>query len=108
MKLAIRDRLRRMVMQRWHSLFPPRSPESLGWLAILIVFAISFLALIGWMLDITLLNSVRFGRIRMSIITATCLILSTIQLTFLQRTPSGVRNSLILKLPGVLVGWWAY
>src|SRR5512137_1480664 len=91
-------------MQRWFSLVAPRSPKSLAWLAILIVFAISFLALAGWVLDITLLKSVRPGWIRMSIITATCLILSATELALLHKGRSGVRKSLILQAPGILVG----
>ena len=91
-------------MQRWFSLLLPRSPKSLAWLAILIVFAISFLALAGWMLDIALLKSVRPGWIRMSIITAMCLILSATGLALLQTGPSSVRRSIIVQTPGILVG----
>jgi signal transduction histidine kinase/ActR/RegA family two-component response regulator len=91
-------------MQRWCSLFLPRSPKSLAWLAIMIVFAIGFLALIGWMLNITLLKSVKPGWIRMSVITATCLILAALELALRQKNPSTVRQSLILQTPGILVG----
>jgi PAS domain S-box-containing protein len=94
-------------MQRWFSILLPRSPKSIAWLAILIVFAISFLALAGWMLDITLLKSVRPGWIRMSIITATCLLLSATGLALLQKGPSSVRKPLILQAPGILVGLMA-
>jgi hypothetical protein len=55
------------------------------------------------MFDITLLKSVRPDGIRMSIITAVCLILSAAGSALLQERPSNVRKSYILQAP-VLVG----
>jgi PAS domain S-box-containing protein len=90
-------------MQCWYSLFLQRSARSIAWLAILVVFTISFLALIGWFLNIALLMSVRPQWISMSVITAACLILAGAQLVPLQVNPSGLRRFMVLQTPAVLV-----
>ncbi len=89
-------------MQDWYPLFLPRSAKSLACLATLIVFAISILALIGWMLDIPLLQSVKPQWIRMSIITALGLILAAAELMLLQISPSRLRRSMLLRAPALL------
>ena len=91
-------------MQRWYSVLLPRSARSIAWLAILIVFALGFLALVGWMLDITLLKSIGPQWISMHIITAICFILCAIDLALLQKSPSAVRKFVVLQAPGVIVG----
>ena len=91
-------------MQRWYSVLLPRSAKSIAWLAILIVFAIGFMALVGWMLDITLLKSIEPQWRSMRIITAICFILSATELALLQKSPSAVRKFFVLQAPGVLVG----
>ena len=90
-------------MQRWYSLFLPRSAKPIAWMATLVVFTISLLALIGWFLDIALLRSVRPQWVRMSVITAVCLILACAQLTLLQVNPSSLRRLMVLQAPAVLV-----
>ena len=91
-------------MQRWYSLLLPRSAKSIAWLAILIVFAVGFLALIGWLLDITLLKSIEPQWISMRLITALCFIFSAVELALLQKSPSAVRKFIVLQAPGVLIG----
>ena len=91
-------------MQRWYSLLLPRSVKSISWLAILIVFAIGSLALVGWMLDITLLKSIEPRWTPIKVITAIILILSAMELALLQRIPSAVRKYIVLQAPGLLVG----
>ena len=91
-------------MQRWYSVILPHSARSIAWLAILIVFTIGFLALVGWMLDITLLKSIGPQWRSMQIITAICFILSATELALLQKSPSTVRKFIILQTPGILVG----
>ena len=91
-------------MQRWYSLLLPHSARSIAWLAILTVFAIGFLALVGWLMDITLLKSVRSEWITMRVITAACLVLSAMELTLLQISPSNLRRFMVLQAPAMLVG----
>ncbi len=90
-------------MQQRYSQFLPHSARSFAWLAILLVFAISLLALVGWVLNIPLLKSIKSQWIRMSCITATCLILSAIQLALLQISPSNLRRFMVLKAPAIVV-----
>ena len=90
-------------MQHWYSLLMPRFPRLIAWLAILIVFAISLLALIGWLLDIALLTSIRPQWISMSVITATCLILASAHLVLLQVNPSSLHRFKVLQAPAVLI-----
>ncbi|HYA43084.1 MAG TPA: hypothetical protein VEF34_17410, partial [Syntrophobacteraceae bacterium] len=89
-------------MQAWYSLFLPRSVRSLAWLCILIAFGISLLALIGAALHITLLTSVRSRWIGMSVITATCLVLSALELALLHKSPASVRKFVGLQMPAIL------
>ena len=90
-------------MQRWYSLFLPRSARSAAWLAILIVLAISFLDLLGWTLDIPLLKSIRSQWNPMKIITAICMVLSATGLALLNRGPSDVRRRMASLSSGTLV-----
>jgi hypothetical protein len=82
----------------------PRSVKSIAWLAILIVFAIGFLDLVGWMLDIKLLKSIGPQWRSMQIITAICFILSAMELALLPKSPSAVRKFIVLQAPGLFVG----
>jgi PAS domain S-box-containing protein len=91
-------------MQRWYFLLLPRSSRTIVWLAILIVFAICFLTLIGWMSDITLLKSIKPQLRSMHIITAICFILSATELALLQKNPSAARKFIVLQAPGAFVG----
>jgi len=91
-------------MKRWYSWFVPRSGRSVAWLAILIVFAISTLDLVGWMLNITLLKSIKSEWISMRVITALCLALSAIELAILQKSPPSFRKSIVSQAPAILVG----
>ena len=90
-------------MRLRHSLTEPRTARTIARLAIVTVFAISFLALLGWILDITLLKSISPRWITMRVITAICLALQAIELALLQEKPSNVRSLPILQTPAVLV-----
>lgn len=90
-------------MQRRYSQFLPHSARTFAWLAILLVFAISLLALVGWVLDIPLLKSIKPQWIRMSFITATCMVLSAIELALLQISPSNLHRFIVLQAPAILV-----
>ncbi len=94
----------KVEMRLWHSLGRPRSARSIARLAILVVFAVSFLGLVGWVLDIALLKSISPRWITMRSMTAICLALQAIELALLQERPSKVRSLLILQTPGILVG----
>ena len=91
-------------MRRCYSLFLPRSAGAAAWLAILIVFAISFLSLVGWALGITLLKSIRPQWTSMRVVTVICLVLCAVELALLQKGPSSVRKLIALQAPGILVG----
>jgi hypothetical protein len=90
-------------MQRWYSLLVPRSAKSLSWFSISIVFAISFLALLGWALDIPLLKSAERRWIPMKVTTAICFILLAAALGFLQRNLTGLHRHIAVQAAGVLV-----
>jgi len=92
------------VNQRWYDRWLPRSARSVAWLAIVIVLAISFLDLIGWMLDIAPLKSIKPEWTSMKAVTAVCLALSALGLALLQKGPSGILNRRVLQVPGILVG----
>jgi PAS domain S-box-containing protein len=75
-----------------------------AWLAIVTVLAISFLDLVGWMLDIAPLKSIKPEWNPMKVITAVCLALSALGLALLQKGPSGILKRMVLQVPGILVG----
>jgi PAS domain S-box-containing protein len=89
-------------MKAWYSSFLSRPARSLTWVGILIALGISLLALIGAVLDIRLLTSVRPEWFRMSVITATCLVFSALELALLYKNPSRVRKFVVLQIPGIL------
>jgi PAS domain S-box-containing protein len=92
-------------MQRWYSRLLPRSAKSLAWLGILIVFAICFLDLLGWVFNIPLLRSIELQWIPMKVTTAICLVLLTIELTFLRKNSTGPhKHRIVLQAPGIVVG----
>ena len=82
--------------------FLSRPARSLTWLGILIALGISLLTLIGAVLDVRLLTSIRPEWITMSVITATCLVCSALELAFLYKDPSSVRKFVVLQIPGIL------
>jgi PAS domain S-box-containing protein len=87
-------------MQAWYSSF--RSAGSLAWLGISTALSIGLLALIGTLLDVRLLTSVRPEWMTMRVITATCLVLSALELAFLHANPLSVRKFIALQVPGIL------
>ncbi len=76
--------------------------RSLTWSGILIALGISLLSLIGAVLDVRLFTSIRPEWITMSVITATCLVFSALELAFLYKDPSSVRKFVVLQIPGIL------
>lgn len=92
------------MTQGWRSLFVPRGPGLIVSFAILITFAISSLALVGWVFNVVLLTSIKSQWITIRVVTAICLALSAVELAFLQWHPFSVRRSIVLQAPGVLVG----
>ena len=90
------------MQTRSKQFFSLRPAGSLTWLGILTALGISLLALIGAVLDVRLLTSVRPEWITMSVITATCLVLSALQLASLHANPSSVRKFIVLQIPGIL------
>jgi len=90
--------------QRWHGRWLPGSTRSVAWLAILVVLAISVLDLVGWMLDITPLKSIKPEWTSMRAVTAVCLALSALGLALLQKGPSGLVKLAVVQVPGILVG----
>ena len=82
----------------------PRGPRLLAWSAIIIVFVISFSALAGWIFNITLLTSIKSQWVTIRVVTAICLALSAIGLALLQWRPLGLSRSIVLHIPGILVG----
>ena len=90
-------------MQHWYSRLLPQSARSLAWLCILIVFAISFLALLGWIFDISILRSIEPHWIPMKVTTAICLVLLGTGLGFLQINLTGLRRHIAILIPGILV-----
>ena len=91
-------------MQTGHLSGGPRSTRSIARLAILVVFAIGFLALLGWVLDLSLLKSISPRWITMRVITAVGFILLAIELALLLEKPFNVRSRLVVQTPGILVG----
>jgi PAS domain S-box-containing protein len=91
-------------MQRWLSFIVPRSAQSAVRLLISIVLALTFLAFVGWAFHIPLLNSVSAQWISMSLITAVCLTLAAIELSFLQQPKPLNRRRAAVLAPGILVG----
>ncbi|MGD0233531.1 MAG: ATP-binding protein [Syntrophorhabdales bacterium] len=92
------------MIQGWRSLFVPRGPGLIVSFAILITFAISFLALVGWGFSVVLLTNIKSQWITIRVVTAICLALSALELAFLQWHSFSVRRSIVLQAPGVLVG----
>jgi PAS domain S-box-containing protein len=82
----------------------PRGPGVLAWLAILIVFAISILSLVGGIFGITLFTNIKSQWIPIRAVTAICLALSALELVFLQWRPLSLRGSFARQAPGILVG----
>jgi hypothetical protein len=89
-------------MKAWYSSFLSRPARSLTWLGILIALGISLLALIGAVLDDRLLTSVRPEWMTMSVITATCLVFSALELALLYKNPSSVCKFVVPQIPGIL------
>jgi len=91
-------------MQHWYSRLLPRSARSLAWLGILIVFAICFLDLFGWVFNIPLLRSIELQWIPMKVTAAICLVLLAIELTFLRNNSTGPhKHRIVLQAPGIVV-----
>ena len=75
-------------MRSWRSLLGLPALGFFTWSAILLVFAISFLAVVGWIFDITLFTNIKPQWITIRVVTAICLALSAIELAFLQWRPA--------------------
>ena len=72
-----------------HSLFFPLSVESVGWFAIILVFIISILALLGWILGVASLTSVNPDFTAMRVVTALCFLLSAAALACIHGRSAG-------------------
>jgi PAS domain S-box-containing protein len=73
------------------------------WAAVLIVYVISFLDLIGWMAEISLLTNFGYGLMAMNGVTAICLILSASALVIIKKYNSGP-GGLAAIITGLFVG----
>lgn len=93
-------------MQRWYAQFLPLSVGFVARFAIAIVFSVSFLALVGWLLDLTTLKSIGTQWIEMKITTAICFGLLAIELTCLNKGPAHIRKQILLQTPGIVVGFF--
>jgi PAS domain S-box-containing protein len=101
--------------RRWYARLLFHSSRSIAWLAIIVVLALSLLAVAGWMLNVPLLKSVESQWISMKVVTAVCLVFAAIALALIHKGPTRrlqiiptALGALVSLVGALTVGFYAF